>query len=175
MIKKKLKAYLIKKQKWESFLYYYFLVSQSPYLINFGFQRIFGVNRKCRWAVHYSSKIICPDKFKIEISSARSLAVSGGIYIQAINNVVIGKEVLIAPGVKIISSNHDFFSREKSNMECPPIVIGDNSWLGANVIILPGVVLGSNTIVGAGAIVTKSFSEGYVIIAGNPAKIIRIL
>jgi len=44
-----------------------------------------------------------------------------------------------------------------------------------NAVILPGVVLGDFTIVGAGAIVTKSFPEGYCVIAGNPAKVIRQL
>lgn len=40
-------------------------------------------------------------------------------------------------------------------------------------IILPGVVLGDYTIVGSGAIVTKSFEEGYQVIGGNPAKLIK--
>lgn len=44
-----------------------------------------------------------------------------------------------------------------------------------NVVILPGVVLGTRTIVGAGSIVTKSFPDGYCILAGNPAKIIKNL
>jgi acetyltransferase-like isoleucine patch superfamily enzyme len=44
-----------------------------------------------------------------------------------------------------------------------------------NAMILPGVHLGDNTIVGAGSVVTKSFPEGNVVIAGNPAKIIKKL
>jgi carbonic anhydrase/acetyltransferase-like protein (isoleucine patch superfamily) len=44
-----------------------------------------------------------------------------------------------------------------------------------NSIILPGVVLGIRTIVGAGSVVTKSFPDGYCVIAGNPAKIIKTL
>ena len=42
-------------------------------------------------------------------------------------------------------------------------------------IILPGVVLGDYTIVGAGSVVTKSFKDGYCVIGGNPAKIIKRL
>lgn len=53
--------------------------------------------------------------------------------------------------------------------------IGDYCWIGMNVVILPGVVLGTRTIVGAGSIVTKSFPDGYCILAGNPAKIIKNL
>jgi len=47
--------------------------------------------------------------------------------------------------------------------------------LGHSASVMPGVVLGDFTIVGAGAVVTKSFEEGYCVIAGNPAKIIRQL
>ena len=54
-----------------------------------------------------------------------------------------------------------------------PIKIGRHCWLGAQSVLLPQVVLGDYTIVGAGAVVTKSFEEGYCVIAGNPAKIIK--
>lgn len=56
-----------------------------------------------------------------------------------------------------------------------PIVIGDYCWLGRNVNILAGVTLGPRTIVGAGAVVTKSFPEGYCVLGGNPAKVIKYL
>ena len=44
-----------------------------------------------------------------------------------------------------------------------------------NSIILPGVILGDNTVVAAGAVVTKSFPQGYIVIGGNPAKIIKVI
>lgn len=52
------------------------------------------------------------------------------------------------------------------------IKIGNNCFIGAHSIILPGVTLGDNTIVGAGSVVTRSYPEGNVIIAGNPARFI---
>lgn len=51
------------------------------------------------------------------------------------------------------------------------INIGDNCFIGANSIILPGVTLMPNTIVAAGSVVTKSF-KGNVVVGGNPAKVI---
>ena len=83
----------------------------------------------------------------------------------------MGKNFLFAPGVKLISSNHDIEDKSKI-AKAEPIIIGDNVWLGANVIILPSVTIGSNVVVGAGSVVTKSFPDD-VIIAGNPAKILK--
>lgn len=53
------------------------------------------------------------------------------------------------------------------------IVLGDNVFLGFSSKVLPGIELGNWTIVGAGAVVTKSFPDGFVMIAGNPAKVIK--
>ena len=61
-----------------------------------------------------------------------------------------------------------FMTKEK-------VKICDYSWAGMNSVILPGVKLGTRTIVAAGSVVTKSFPEGYCVIAGSPAKIIRYL
>lgn len=55
-----------------------------------------------------------------------------------------------------------------------PITIGDNAWFGGSVSILPRITLGDNVVVGAGAVVTKSFADN-VVLAGNPAKIIKTL
>lgn len=55
------------------------------------------------------------------------------------------------------------------------IVIGDNCFIGANSVILPGVVLGDNTIVGAGSVVTRSFPRGFVVLAGCPARVVRTI
>lgn len=87
--------------------------------------------------------------------------------------VEIGNDVTIAAGVRLLTHDNsiikcgvdatDYFGRIK---------IGDSCFVGVQSIILPGVKLGSHTIVGAGSVVTKSFPEGGVVIAGNPAKII---
>jgi len=55
------------------------------------------------------------------------------------------------------------------------VTIGDYCWIGMNATILPNVILGNHTIVAAGAVVTRSFPEGYCILAGNPARIIKQL
>ena len=59
--------------------------------------------------------------------------------------------------------------------ETKEVCIDDYCWIGMNVVILPGVHLGPRTIVGAGSVVTKSFPNGYCVIGGNPAKLIKEL
>ena len=73
----------------------------------------------------------------------------------------------------ILSANHDLYDQRKYNEA--PIIIGGYSWIGMNRIVTAGVTLGPRTIVAAGAVVTKSFPEGYCILAGVPAKVVKIL
>lgn len=150
-------------------------ISLKLWLINCLFQRIFRRHSKLSFNVNFTSTI---SETNIELNkdliTLGSFAISGGCYFQAVNGIKLGKNFLFAPGVKIISANHDYNEHSKS-IKAEPIIIGDNVWLGANVIILPGVKLGNNCIVGASSVVTKSFEEGNLVIAGNPAKIIRKL
>ena len=96
-----------------------------------------------------------------------------GMYVQAINGVRIGKNLRTGPGVKIISASHDVVDYEKHKSSVC-ITIGDNCWLAANVVVLPGVTLGNHVVAAAGAVVTKSFPSN-CLIGGVPAKIIKEL
>jgi acetyltransferase-like isoleucine patch superfamily enzyme len=96
-----------------------------------------------------------------------------GSYIQGAGGVYIGDYVRFGPNVGILSSNHDLYDRDTYTTK--PIIIGDYSWVGMNSLVMAGVKLGPSTIVGGGSVVTKSFPEGYCVIAGNPAKVIKYL
>ena len=96
-----------------------------------------------------------------------------GNYYQAMDSAInIGRGTWIAPGAGIIASNHDIKDPAK-RQRGRPVALGEKCWIGMNAVILPGVTLGPHTVVGAGAVVTKSFPEGYCVIAGNPAKLLR--
>ena len=96
-----------------------------------------------------------------------------GQYIQAVNGIIIGKNVRIGPGVKLVSANHNL-NNFSLHDQAGPIIIGDNCWLSANSVILPGVKLGDHVVVAAGAVVTKSFPEN-CLIGGVPARMLKPL
>ncbi|MGC8925416.1 MAG: acyltransferase [Calditerrivibrio sp.] len=143
------------------------------YLTNFFFQRILRNQSEINFSVHFTSKVSHIENIKIhyDLITLTSFAVSGNCYIQAYNGLICGKNFLFAPGVKIITSGHDFKDISKPTKN-EPVIFGDNVWIGANVVILPGVRVGNNCVIGAGSVVTKSFVDDNLIIAGNPAKVI---
>jgi acetyltransferase-like isoleucine patch superfamily enzyme len=147
-------------------------VSVGFYLTDFLFRRILRQNSGVKWAIHHTSTIHSPGK----ITRGKQVypGDSPGVYINAVNGVTIGDYTNIGPNVGIVSSNHDFVNND-AHVAAAPIVIGKFCWMGMGAVILPGVKLADFTIVGAGAIVTKSFPEGYCVIAGNPARIIKYL
>lgn len=135
-------------------------------------QKVLGYNRHCYWPVHFTS-IVNGSVQNVYCGIETCPGYSPGCYIQAIGKIYIGDYTQIAPNVGIISANHDLYDNRK---HVPSEVrIGAYGWIGMNAMILPGVTLGDFTIVGAGATVTKSFEEGYCVLAGNPARVIRRL
>lgn len=108
---------------------------------------------------------------KITIGS--NVVIHGPALIEANGGVCIGSNVAIARGCQILTSNHiydgealpwDHASIHKQ------VVIGDNVWIGTDVIILPGVTLHEGAVVGAGSVVTRDVPACGVV-AGNPARI----
>ena len=146
-------------------------VSPETCLLNFIFQRLFRVNSEVSFPVHFTSRV--KGKIKVSNNERHIFAISGGCYIQGINGIEIGDNCLIAPGVKIISANHDKKELSRS-IVAKPIIIGNDVWIGANAIILPSVTIGDNAIIAAGSVVTKNVAEGSVV-AGNPARLINVL
>lgn len=92
-------------------------------------------------------------------------------------DIIIGNDVLIASYATIVSENHGINPESETpymdqQLECKPVIIGDGSWIGDDVKILPGVTIGRKCILGAGCVVTHSIPD-YSIVAGVPARIIK--
>ncbi len=89
--------------------------------------------------------------------------------------VQIGSDVLMGPDVKIITRNHLFedptIRISDQGTLFRTITIGDDVWIGANVVILPGVNIGNGSVIAAGAVVTKDVMP-FTIVGGVPAKVI---
>jgi acetyltransferase-like isoleucine patch superfamily enzyme len=84
--------------------------------------------------------------------------------------IEIGDNFVSAPE-SIILSHDSSLLIHTGKIRVEKTIIGNNVFLGANAVILPGVKIGNNVIVGAGSVVTKDVKDG-VVVGGNPAKII---
>lgn len=88
--------------------------------------------------------------------------------------VIFGDNVFIAPGCGFYTAGHPFDAIQRNiGLEYAyPITIGNNVWISAQSVILPGVTIGDNTIIGAGSVVTKDIPAN-VIAVGNPCRVLR--
>lgn len=139
-----------------------------PYLSFLKF-KLFG--SQYYWDKGKSTIVVNPRK--IFIGKNSPVGRYGG-YFQGGGKIYIGNYVQFGPNVSLVSSNHDLYDHYKV-VDGSPIIIEDYCWVGMNSVITAGVTLGPRTVVGAGSIVTKSFPEGYCVIAGIPAKKIKDL
>jgi acetyltransferase-like isoleucine patch superfamily enzyme len=91
-----------------------------------------------------------------------------------VGKVIIGDNVMFAPNVSIYTAGHPIHpeSRNTGYEYGIAITIGDNVWLGGNVVITPGITIGKNVVIGAGSVVTKDIPDN-VIAVGSPCKVIR--
>lgn len=101
--------------------------------------------------------------------------ISPGTRISAGDEVRIGDSVMMGNGVYITDCDwHDIYDRTARSESVCPVVIGDNVWLGDHSTILKGVTIGENSVVAACAVVSRDVPAN-VVVAGNPAKVVREL
>lgn len=131
-----------------TFNYFKYLLfgKNEKVMLDFFRKRGITIGRDC----HIHSSILTPEPYLIKIGDKVTIA-TGVKFITHDNSIC-----------KVLTEFTDVFGK---------IEIGDNCFIGAYSIILPGVCLGSDCIVAAGSVVTKSFPSGSII-GGNPAKVI---
>jgi len=114
-----------------------------------------------------------PGQGRIEIGEC--VLMSPGSRISASDEVVLGNGVMLANGVYITDSDwHMVYDRTNRDSRVTPVHIADNVWLGDHATVLKGVTIGENSVVAARAVVTRDVPSN-VIVAGNPAKVVKQL
>ena len=165
--------------------FYYIIARHLP--PSYAYSSLGRLSKKCR-------ALACKQLFR---STGQNVNVEHGAYfgsghlIEIGNNsglgvnchvpadIRIGKDVMMGPEVLIIGQNQNHRiddltipMRLQGYKESLPVVIEDDVFLGARVIVLPGIRIGSGAVIGAGAIVTKDVPP-FAICVGNPARIVR--
>lgn len=89
-------------------------------------------------------------------------------------HIYIGDYVMFGPNVTVATATHPIepnLRRQQAEFNVP-VHIGDNVWIGAGAVILPGITIGENSVIGAGSVVTKDIPAN-VVAVGNPCRILR--
>ena len=93
-----------------------------------------------------------------------------------IGPVTIGNDIRLAQNVVLSGLNHNYTAIDQpihaQGVSTTPIVIEDETWIGANVVIVAGVTIGKHCIVAAGSVVTKDVPS-YSVVVGNPARVLK--
>lgn len=145
------------------------------FLIN-GFRKLKRKFRKIHRIIyrHFTS----PVKYakKLGVNTLGTVKIYGKVYWGTEPWIItLGDEVYITDGVRFIT--HDggtlLFRKYVPDLEITkPIAVGNNVYIGNNVILLPGVTIGNNVVIGAGAVVSKDIPDNSVA-AGVPARVIK--
>ena len=120
------------------------------------------------WSAHRLTSVTGPGRIRI----GNGVFINAGVVVYSDVAITIEDDVALANEVYVMdTSSHGIEGREA---HAAPVVIGAGTWVGARAIVLPGVTIGKRVVVGAGAVVTKDVPDE-VLVAGNPARVIRSL
>ena len=124
--------------------------------------------------VHVEAPFHCDYGYNIEVGE--NFFANYNLTVLDVGKVRIGKNAQIAPNVSIYTAGHPVHpdTRNSGYEYGIAVTIGDDVWIGGNVVILPGVTIGDRAVIGAGSVVTGNIPAN-AIAAGNPCKVIRMI
>lgn len=151
--------------------------SQVPFI--YPFDRLRGVLtsnflKKCgkKLRIYPNFEIRHPQKLEI----GNNVLINKYFWANSRGEIEIGNDVIIGPYVMIYSANHNYQKKQelirKQGTVTKKVIIGNDVWIGARAVILPGVTIGDGAVIAAGSIVTKNV-DPYTVVAGVPAKKIK--
>ena len=105
---------------------------------------------------------------KCQIEIGKNCVINRDVYLDGRSGILIGDNVNISFGVTILSLQHDHQNPDFA-VSGGQVVVGNDAWIGARAIILPGVTIGRGAVIAAGAVVTKSVPD-FTVVGGVPAK-----
>ncbi|GAA4333146.1 hypothetical protein GCM10023149_39720 [Mucilaginibacter gynuensis] len=138
-----------------------------------------GINIKNNVSIARNCTIICTGVISQKgkgITIGDNSGINAGTYLAGQGGIEIGDNVIIGPGVKIFSENHNFsdlhVNIKDQGVSRSGVSIKNNCWIGAGVTILAGVTIGEGCVIAAGSIVTKSVAANSVV-AGVPGRVLK--
>ena len=153
------------------------LILDLPYLLSFRiwlYRRLFPIGKNCIFA--HDIQLIKPHSFsQANLEIGNFVEIGPSVIIDYTGGIVIKDHAWISEEVMIFTHDHIVNTRQlkkTQGINASPLVIEEDSWVGARCIILPNVQrIGKGAIIGAGSIVTQDVDD-YLIVAGNPVKVI---
>jgi len=128
--------------------------------------RLFGASIG-KSLIYRSVKIYAP----WNLSVGDWCCIGPGVEIYCKDHVSMGDNVVISQQSYLCTASHDV-SSSRMALKTKPISIGDNCWVAAKAVVLPGVSLGEGVVVGCASVVTRDVAP-WSVVAGNPAKFIK--
>jgi putative colanic acid biosynthesis acetyltransferase WcaF len=160
---------LILRSLWYLFSQFFFKSSWLPFtFIKVFILRIFGAKIGKFVVIKPSVNI----KYPWKLSLGNHVWIGENVWIDNLDNVVIGNNVCISQGAFLLCGNHNY-KKDSFDLITKPIIVQDGVWIGAKSTVLPGVTAKSHSILSAGSVTSKNL-EPYSIYRGNPAEKVSI-
>ena len=160
---------LILRILWYLFSLFFFKSSWLPFsFFKVFILRIFGAKIGKSVVIKPSVNI----KYPWKLSLANHVWIGENVWIDNLDNVIIGNNVCISQGAFLLCGNHNY-KKDSFDLITKPIIVEDGVWIGAKSTVLPGVTAKSHSILSAGSVTSKNL-EPYSIYRGNPAEKVSI-
>lgn len=123
--------------------------------------------------ISFGKKVTFRRRFNIFIENNAKILIGENCFfnndcsLNAQQEIIIGKDSIFGENVKIYDHNHVFKSKDEriinQGFKTGKVKIGNNCWIGSNVVILKGVTIGDNVVIGAGCVITESVENNKIV------------